>query len=74
MGKTKRGKGTKSWLLQTLRVFHSPCTPLLLLHMKSPLSKTLSPDASLAPHLKELLGILRMTVTPSIKDLLDGKR
>ena len=62
-----------SWQWQTALVFLSPSTRLLLAHMKSPLSKRLSPDASLAPHLKELLGILRMTVTPSIKDLLDGE-
>lgn len=62
-----------SWQWQTALVFLSPSTRLLLAHMKSPLSKTLSPDASLAPHLKELLGILRMTVTPSINDLLDGE-
>ena len=63
----------RSWQLQTALVFLSPSTRLLLAHMKSPLSKTLSPNASLAPHLKGLLGILRMTVTPSINDLLDGE-
>ena len=63
----------RSWQLQTALVFLSPSTRLLLAHMKSPLSKTLSPDALLAPHLRELLGILRMTVTPSISDLLDGE-
>lgn len=62
-----------SWQWQTALVFLSPSTRLLLAHMKSPLSKTLSPDASLAPHLKELLGILRMTAIPSINDLLDGE-
>lgn len=59
-----------SWQWQTALVFLSPSTRLLLAHMKSPLSKTLSPNATLAPHLADLLGILRMTVIPSIDDLL----
>ena len=62
-----------SWQWQTALVFLSPSTRLLLAHMKSPLSKTLSPDATLAPHLVELLGILRMTVIPSIDDLLSDE-
>ena len=33
------GKVRSSWLLQTLLVFHSPCTRILLVLMKSPLSK-----------------------------------
>ena len=62
-----------SWQWQTALVFLSPSTRLLLAHMKSPLSKRLSPDAILAPHLAESLGILRMTVIPSIDDLLNGE-
>jgi transposase len=60
-----------SWQWQTALVFLSPSTRLLLAHMKSPLSMRLSPNAILAPHLRELLGILRMTVTVSIDDLLN---
>ena len=60
-----------SWQWQTALVFLSPSTRLLLAHMKSPLSKTLSPNTILAPHLRPLLGILRMTVTVSIDDLLN---
>lgn len=60
-----------SWQWQTALVFLSPSTRVLLAHMKSPLSKTLSTNAILAPHLRELLGILRMTATVSIDDLLN---
>lgn len=59
-----------SWQWQTALVFLSPSTRLLLAHMKSPLSRQLSPSATLAPDLIELLGILRMTAIPSIDDLL----
>jgi hypothetical protein len=61
-----------SWQWQTALVFLSPSTRRLLAHMKSPLSKTLSPDAILAPNLRGLLGILRMTATGSIDDWLDN--
>ena len=60
-----------SWQWQTALVFLSPSTRVLLAHMKSPLSKRLSPDAILAPHLRELLGILRMTATVLIDGLLN---
>jgi hypothetical protein len=68
--KPSGAKVQSSWQWQTALVFLSPSTRLLLAHMKSPLSKTLSPDAILAPNLRELLGILRMTAIPSIDDLL----
>ena len=38
-GKTKRGKGTKLMVIADASGLHSPCTRLLLAHMKSPLSK-----------------------------------
>jgi hypothetical protein len=60
-----------SWQWKTARVFLSPYTRLLLAYIKSPLSKILSPDAMLAPHLRPLLGILRMTLTVSIDDWLN---
>jgi transposase len=55
-----------SWLLQTLRVFHSPCTRLLLLHMKSPLSKLPSLRLSRWDDPNDLSGIVPMTVIRSI--------
>ena len=48
--KWERPSGAKvrsSWLLQTLLVFHSPCTRILLALMKSPLSKL--PSMKLSP-------------------------
>lgn len=60
-----------SWQWQTALVFLSPSTRRLLSHMKSPLSRTLSPNATLAPDLKDLLGILRMTATGSIDEWLN---
>ena len=42
-----RAKVRSSWLLQTLLVFHSPCTRILLALMKSPLSKL--PSMKLSP-------------------------
>ena len=56
-----------SWLLLTLMVFHSPCTRLLLAHMKSPLSKLRSMRPSPWDDLEELSGILPMTQIRSIK-------
>lgn len=38
-GKPSVAKGQSSWLFAMLLVFQSPCTRLLLRHMKSPLSK-----------------------------------
>jgi transposase len=55
-----------SWLLQTLRVFHSPCTRLLLLHMRSPLSKLPSLRASRWDDPNDLSGIVPTTVIRSI--------
>ena len=52
----------------TFLVFHSPCTRLLLRHMKSPLSRlpSLTPPPGDDPD--ELLGIVPTTVIRSIKD------
>jgi transposase len=58
-----------SWLLQTLRVFHSPCTRLLLLHMRSPLSKLRSLRASRWDDPNDLSGIVPTTVIRSISAL-----
>lgn len=55
-----------SWLLQTLMVFHSPCTRLLLAHMKSPLSKLRSMKPLQWDDPSDLSGILPMTVIRSI--------
>lgn len=56
-----------SWLLQTLLVFHSPCTRLLLLHMKSPLCKQRWTKPSLWDDPDDLSGILPTTAIRSIK-------
>ena len=56
-----------SWLLQTLMVFHSPCTRLLLAHMKSPLSKLRSLKPSRWDDPNDLSGIVPTTVIRSIK-------
>ncbi|MCI1007587.1 IS5 family transposase, partial [Herbaspirillum sp. C7C8] len=58
-----------SWLLQTLLVFHSACTRLLLAHMKSPLSRLPSMRLSPWDDPNELLGIAPTIVIRSIKDL-----
>ena len=58
-----------SWLLQTLRVFHSPCTRLLLLHMRSPLSKLPSLTPSRWDDPNDLSGIVPTTVIRSISAL-----
>ena len=55
------GKVRSSWLLQTLLVFHSPCTRILLVLMKSPLSKLPSMKLSQWDSPEELLGIVPMT-------------
>jgi len=62
-------KVRSSWLLQTLRVFHSPCTRLLLRHMKSPLSKLPSLKPSPWDDPDELSGIVPTTVIRSISAL-----
>ena len=59
-----------SWLLQTLLVFHSPCTRLLLLHMKSPLSRLPSLKPSPWDDPNDLWGIVPTTVIRSISNLL----
>jgi transposase len=56
-----------SWLLQTLLVFHSGCTRLLLAHMKSPLSKLRSMKPSPWDDPDDLLGIAPTTVIRSIR-------
>jgi len=58
-----------SWLLQTLRVFHSPCTRLLLLHMRSPLSRLPSLRPSRWDDPNDLSGIVPTTVIRSISAL-----
>ena len=55
-----------SWLLQTLRVFHSPCTRLLLLHMRSPLSRLPSLRPSRWDDPNDLSRIVPTTVIRSI--------
>lgn len=59
-----------SWSLRTLQVFHSPCTRLLLLHMKSPLLKLPSMKLSPWDDPDELLGIAPTTLIRSIADSL----
>jgi transposase len=66
----ERPSGAKvrsSWLWQTLLVFHSPCTRLLLRHMKSPLSRlpSLAPAPWDGPD--DLSGIAPTTAIHSIK-------
>ena len=71
--KWERPSGAKvrnSWLLQTLLVFHSPCTRILLALMKSPLSNLPSMKLSPWDSPDELLGIVPMTVIRSITPLL----
>jgi len=59
-----------SWLLRTLQVFHSQCTRLLLLHMKSPLSRLPSMKPSPWDDPDDLLGIAPTIVIRSIAGLL----
>lgn len=59
-----------SWSLRTLQVFHSPCTRLLLLHMKSPLLRLPSMKLSPWDDPDELLGIAPTTLIRSIADSL----
>jgi transposase len=68
--KSERPSGARarsSWLLQTLLVFHSPCTRLLLLHMKSPLSNLPSLKPSPWDDPSDLSGIVPTTVIRSIE-------
>ena len=64
-------KVRRSWLLLTLQVFQSECTRLLLLHMKSPLSKLPSMQPSPYDDPDALSGIAPMTVIRSIRSLLN---
>lgn len=57
-----------SWPLRTLQVFHSPCTRLLLAHMKSPLSTLPSMQPSPWDFLSDLSGIVPTTVIRSMKN------
>jgi len=69
--KWERPSGAKvqsSWQLRTLQVFQSPCTRLLLAHMKSPLSRLPSMKPSLWDDPGELLGIVPMTVIRSMNN------
>jgi transposase len=59
-----------SWLFQTLLVFHSDCTRLLLLHMRSPLSKLPSLRPSPYDDPDALSEIAPTTVIRSIRSLL----
>jgi transposase len=71
--KWERPSGAKvrsSWLLQTLLVFHSPCTRILLRHMKSPLSRRRSLRLSPWDSLEDLWGIVPTTVIRSIGNWL----
>lgn len=56
-----------SWLLLTLMVFHSPCTRLLLAHMKSPLSRLPSMKPSRWDDPRALSGIVPTTVIRSMQ-------
>jgi len=58
-----------SWLLQTLRVLHSPRMRLLLLHMRLPLSRLPSLKPSRWDDPNDLSGIVPTTVIRSISAL-----
>jgi transposase len=67
--KWERPSGAKvqsSWQLRTLQVFQSPCTRLLLAHMKSPLSKLPSMKPSRWDDPGDLSGIVPTTVIRSM--------
>jgi transposase len=71
--KWERPSGAKvqsSWQLRTLLAFHSPCTRLLLAHMKSPLSKLSSMRPSPWDCLSDLSGIVPTIVIRSMKSSL----
>jgi len=63
-------RARSSWSLRTLQVFHSQCTRLLLLHMRSRLSKLPSMRPSPWDDPNDLLGIAPTTVIRSISALL----
>jgi transposase len=66
-GKPSAARAPNSWSSAMLLVFRSPCTRLLLRHMKSPLSKRPSLKPSPWDDPDELSGIVPMTVIHSIK-------
>ena len=71
--KRERPGGAKlrsSWLLQTLLVYLSPCTRILLTLMKSDLSRLPSMKLSRWDDPEELLGIVPMTAIRLMKPLL----
>jgi len=72
--KWERPSGTKvrsSWRLQTLLVFHSQCTRILLAHMKSPLCRLHWIKLTPWDDLEELWGIVSTTVIRSIESWLN---
>lgn len=71
--KLERPSGAKvrsSWLLQTLLVYLSPCTRILLTLMKSDLSRLPSMKLSRWDAPEDLLGIVPMTAIRLMKPLL----
>ena len=71
--KLERPSGTKvrsSWLLQTLQVYLSPCTRILLTLMKSNLCRLRSMQLSQWDAPEELSGIVPMTAIRLMKPLL----
>ncbi len=69
--KPSGARARSSWLLQTLLVFHSPCTRLLLLHMKSPLCRQRWMKPSPWDDPDDLSEILPTTAIRSIKRSLN---
>jgi len=72
--KWERPSGAKvrsSWRLQTLLVFHSQCTRILLAHMKSPLCKLHWIKLTPWDDIEELWGIVPTTVIRSIESWLN---
>ena len=63
----------RSWLFQTLLVFHSECTRLLLLYMNSPLSMLPSMQPSPYDDPDALSGIVSNEVILSIKKILSNE-
>lgn len=62
-------KVRSSWPLRMLEVFHSPCTRILLAHMRSPLSRLPSLRPSLGDSPSDLSGIVPMTAIRSMQRL-----
>lgn len=63
-------KVRSSWPLRTLLVFQSPCTRILLTHMKSPLSRLSSMRLSPSDCPSDLSGIVPMTLIHSMRNSL----